>query len=406
MIGTILSRHRIRIIMAGLEEAFEVDGLGNRSTSLAVALSRREEVEKLLVINCPRARVGRAIDNLLGKKQIEDMYQEVKRGKELSILKVNNKLFMLNSTVVFPENARFFSYAERKSLSRKIASAVEKMDFNPDLLWISNPRIVDSVSDIRAKLRYFDAIDDLRIHPQLRRFEKQIRSAYRWIERNADKICIASEDQRTMFPGNDNLFLLPNGVDEIFTKGIRTGAPSDLEQIPRPIVMYAGALQERLDKDLIADVAKSLRTFSFVFIGPELIPGYFDDLKKLRNIHFLGSKRFEKMPDYISQADACIIPHKLDEFTRSMNPLKIYEYLACGKPVITTPVAGVDRFSECLYLAESPAEFASALQRAIAENDPVREAARREAVSMHTWSARAGTLLAMLGGPVGRKGTE
>ncbi len=379
--------------MAGLEESFETEGLGNRSTSLAKALSRHESVEKVLIINCPRAWGGRLCERRLGRKRVEELYPVIRNGAGFSVMRLTPKLYMLNTTVFFPETSGFFSEIERKWAGKRIARLAKKLGFEKDVLWITNPRMVDIVSEVPSRLRFFDAIDDLRLHPQLQKFSRSIRKTYEWVESQTDFICIAAEAQRGMFPKNTNLFLMPNGVDGIFLSGELPKVPLDLARIPKPVVSYVGALQERIDVGLVSAIADTLPNAHFVFIGPELSPSYFETLKKKPNVYFLGPKRFEEIPAYIHHSDVCVIPHKIDAFTRSMNPLKIYEYLACGKPVVSTPVAGVEPFKPYITLADDPAAFSQAIRRAVSENSSSLEEERKRAALEHSWDKRVDTVI-------------
>ena len=98
--------------------------------------------------------------------------------------------------------------------------------------------------------------------------------------------------------------------------------------MPKPVIGYSGALQDRFHVDLIYDFALSHPHLSFVFVGHVKDEKYFRKLKELKKIYFTGSRKFSEIPSYINNFDVAIIPYKINKFTRSMYPLKIYEYLA------------------------------------------------------------------------------
>jgi glycosyltransferase involved in cell wall biosynthesis len=238
-------------------------------------------------------------------------------------------------------------------------------------------------------VRIFDTEDNLLLHPQNRRFYGNIKKGYTWAGNNADIIFLLSDRQRVMYPAHaaPRFFIMPNGVDDIFLRK-DTRVPPDINSIKRPQAIYVGVLQERMDVELMERVIRSLPEYSFIFVGPEIVKSYFDPLKSMQNVRFLGFKDYKSMPAYINSADVCIIPHKVNRFTDSQNPLKIYEYLACGKPVVSTSVAGTDDFKGHIYLADDAVSFADSIRRAVAENSGLREKERREAARQNTWDIR------------------
>lgn len=135
------------------------------------------------------------------------------------------------------------------------------------------------------------------------------------------------------------IFHIPNGVDlDLFSKATRE-IPADLRNIKTPILGFVGVLFNFIDYDLITYLADKNKDYSVVLVGP-IEPWRtkepIEKLKKRKNIYLLGKKNKEKIPSYITQFDVCINPFKINEVSRSVNPLKVYEYLACGKPVIST----------------------------------------------------------------------
>jgi glycosyltransferase involved in cell wall biosynthesis len=239
----------------------------------------------------------------------------------------------------------------------------------------------------------FDAIDNLLVHPQLKKFHAKVRQSYDWVAAHADLIVVASEKQKEMFPTNENIFVLPNAIDAALLSPEPRACPPDLGALRAPRVGYVGVMQERIDIDLITRVAELLPDHRFVFIGPELTPSYFDALRQKPNVHFLGVKHYGEIPAYLRHCDVSIMPHRVDAFTNSMNPLKIYEYLAAGKPIVSTPVAGTELFGEHVYVAKDAQAFAASIRKAIAENNSTLEESRRRAASAHTWERRVDDLL-------------
>lgn len=132
---------------------------------------------------------------------------------------------------------------------------------------------------------------------------------------------------------NTNVYYLPNGVwiNDFKYDNHKEQIPDDLKNIKKPIVFFMGAIAEWVDIELIEYIAKSRPKYSFVFVGPKRC-----DLPHLPNIYKLGYKNYDMLPQYLFQSKVAIIPFKVNNLTAAVTPLKLYEYLASGTPVVTT----------------------------------------------------------------------
>ncbi|HEV7239327.1 MAG TPA: glycosyltransferase [Thermoanaerobaculia bacterium] len=164
-----------------------------------------------------------------------------------------------------------------------------------------------------------------------------------------------------------------------------------LGNVRRPIVGYFGAIAQWLDVRLVRRVAVERPDYTFVLIG-----GVFDvnvaALEKLPNVRLLGQQPYAHMPSYLASFDACMIPFVVDEVTAATDPVKFYEYVSLGKPVVATPMPELESYRELLYFAATPSEFATQLDVAVRENDPELVARRVALARENTWTARAATL--------------
>jgi GT2 family glycosyltransferase/glycosyltransferase involved in cell wall biosynthesis len=197
---------------------------------------------------------------------------------------------------------------------------------------------------------------------------------------------------------NGSLVLARNAVDfELFTSRCR---PNQLlAETTHPIVGYFGAIADWFDVDLLAAVARARPGYSFVLLG-----GAFgvdlDPLKALPNVSILGQQPYATMPQYLYHFDACIIPFKINKTTEATDPVKLYEYLSAGKPVVSVRLPEVEPYAEHVYLAGSAAEFVQQLDRAVAEEDRGLADARRQFAAGQTWADRYGRINAALGAAI------
>lgn len=166
------------------------------------------------------------------------------------------------------------------------------------------------------------------------------------IARKADLMVVTSPTLHDKYINKTKkCVLVPNGFDEKLFDGKPKPVPSALKNIKRPIAGFVGVLLSFLDYELLYETAKGLSDISFVFVGPTEKSGKegVEKLKTLSNTHFLGRKAKKDIPGYVTNFDICLNPFKVDNVSKAVSPLKIYEYLACGKTVISTPMEGLAR---------------------------------------------------------------
>lgn len=166
---------------------------------------------------------------------------------------------------------------------------------------------------------------------------------------------------------SQNYILVSNGTDfEFFNKAKELAFIEDFQKIPSPIIGYYGAIANWFDTFLIASLAKEKPEWSFVLIGSTYLANL-KPFKGLPNIHLLGEKPISEIPKYLSNFDVCIIPFKNTPLTNATNPVKMYEYLSAGKPIVATNLNEISHYSNFLKLAESKEEWVDAIEQSLNE---------------------------------------
>jgi glycosyltransferase involved in cell wall biosynthesis len=212
----------------------------------------------------------------------------------------------------------------------------------------------------------------------------------------ADLLFVASEklfeDKRRQRP---DTILSPHGVDfDLFSQAAdRQGGarPADLPPWPGPIVGFFGSLESWIDLQLLAHVAQRRPDWLIVLIGHEAVD--VGPLRNHSNVLRVGCKPFAQLPRYGRFFDVGLLPYKLTEQVIHSNPIKLREYLAMGKPVVSVRFPHAEGFGQLVYLAGTYDEFVSAIERALREDDDALRRARMESVRNTTWAARASTAL-------------
>jgi glycosyltransferase involved in cell wall biosynthesis len=275
-------------------------------------------------------------------------------------------------------------------MGRRIEAALLGRHDGDYLLWLAHPLLAGCLAGMNPRLVIFDQVDDFSAHPQFRSLRRTIAAGYATVAQRADLILTTAERTSPLWLQARGLVQhVPNGVDAAAFRGAFP-VPVPLQAIPRPRLGYVGVLQERVDVDLMLDMAHRFPEAHFVFAGPIFGPrSVFAPLMARPNVHFLGAVPYDEVPAYLAHMDVCLLPHTQNALTASMNPLKLYEYLAAGRPVVSTPVPPTERFKDVIHIAGTPSAFAAAIAAAIAEaDDPACRTRRQSVARANDWSLR------------------
>jgi glycosyltransferase involved in cell wall biosynthesis len=186
-------------------------------------------------------------------------------------------------------------------------------------------------------------------------------------------------------------YLLPSGADCAHFEPARAATlppPPDLAALPRPVLGVVGQLDERVDQALVATLARRLPHASLALVGRVKQGVDFSALADCANVHWLGFQPFSVLPRWLQGMDVCLVPYRLDELTHACSPLKVYEYLAAGRPVVATALDGL--LEDCrrvVDVAPTADAFVAAVERRLA--DPGAQRAERLAcAAANDWDQR------------------
>lgn len=236
------------------------------------------------------------------------------------------------------------------------------------ILWFYTPLMFAFARHVDAAAVVYDCMDELAnfkfAPPQLKAMEQAL------LDR-ADVVFTGGYSLYEAKRGrHDNLHAFPSSVDAHHFRTARNGhaSPSDQADIPGPRLGYYGVIDERLDLGLIRDIAAARPDWSFIFLGPVVKISH-DELPRAPNIHYLGQKSYAELPSYLSGWDVALMPFALNEATRFISPTKTPEYLAAGRPVVSTPITDVVRsYGDVpgVFIGEDAARFVDACAAALA----------------------------------------
>jgi glycosyltransferase involved in cell wall biosynthesis len=245
------------------------------------------------------------------------------------------------------------------------------------------PHAVDALQRLPAKLVVYHCADD---YVHVRGFPDTLPSLEADLCRRADLVVTTSEtlcQARARF--NPHTYWIPNGADVDHFAASATPA-SELREVRRPIVGFVGGLSEWVDLDLVARLARDRPEWTFVMIGPVAIDT--SPLACLPNVRLLGPRPYADLPAYLAAMDVGLIPFKRNEVTHHADPIKAYEYLAAGLPVVATDLPALRRMADVVGLADSVDGFLKRIREAIDEGRDAGRSARQAEAQRHNWARR------------------
>ena len=234
------------------------------------------------------------------------------------------------------------------------------------LLWFYTPRAIAFAGHVRGRVIY-DCMDEL---ASFKDADTDLPLQEHALLARASLVFTGGaslyEAKRGLHP---HVHLFPSGVDTAHFTPARTALPEPADQaaIPHPRMGFYGVLDERLDRSLLADVADLRPDTHFILLGPVAKLDW-ADLPARPNLHYLGPKDYAELPAYAAHWDVALMPFALNDSTRYISPTKTPEYLAAGRPVVSTPIADVVRqYGACsaVQTAGTAAQFAAACDRAL-----------------------------------------
>jgi glycosyltransferase involved in cell wall biosynthesis len=213
--------------------------------------------------------------------------------------------------------------------------------------------------------------------------------------KSCDHVIVCSQqllDDKAKLVDFDRLHLIPNGVHvEHYEAVADTSLPVHkiAEHWTKPVFGYTGTIHgDRVDVNLIAAVTQAYPAATIAMVGPNLLDqAEQQSLDRFSNIVFTGSQPYADLPDIMRAFDVCMVPHLVTPFTESLNPIKLWEYLAAGKPIVSTNVAGFRDYPDLVRVAATSEDFVGLLALATSERSDL-PTQRQQAASQHTWDQR------------------
>jgi len=260
-------------------------------------------------------------------------------------------------------------------------------EINRFVLWFYTPMAMDFAAHLQPQATVFDCMDELSAFkfapPELIENERRLFEKADLVFTGGQSLYEAKKHQ------HEQVFAFPSSIDaEHFKQALSiTEERAEQKSLPRPRFGYYGVIDERIDIGLLAEIADLRPDWQFVMVGP-VVKISDEDLPRRENIHYLGGKSYQDLPAFLAGWDVAIMPFAINESTRFISPTKTPEYLAAGKPIVSTPIRDVVRpYGEknLVHIASTAEEFVGAGEKALQENSAGRLVEIDEFLAQMSW---------------------
>jgi glycosyltransferase involved in cell wall biosynthesis len=255
--------------------------------------------------------------------------------------------------------------------------------YEPDVLLVSQPFFMPLLKRVYARSRVYRLTDDIDKFPNI---PTSVKYMEREAVKQADAVVVTASPliDKVKAYGAKRVIYIPNGVDVTHYQS-QQPRPAEYKDLNGPIVVYMGAIDSWFDVDMLAHCACALPGSFFVLIGASRIN--LERLLKLPNVCYLGRKDYTALLGYLQHANVGIIPFRRTPLVESISPLKLYEYMACGLPVVATRWRELEQTGAPAYLISGRDDFLAGVQAALSENGTRREVYLDFAMK-NSWVAR------------------
>lgn len=288
--------------------------------------------------------------------------------------------------------------SEYTKYSDSLKGAATRLGLSAPAAITTNPLVAGFAPLEFTSSTMFFGRDDWLSSPARRQYWPAYEEAYRSISASAIAVTAVSQQILDRIAPTGPSAVIPNGVEPTEWLTDKPAEPAWMTAIPHPRAIYVGTLDSRLDVEGIVDLAGRRPGIHIVLMGPQPDPGYLAPLRSLANVHIRPSGGRIELVAALRNADMALLAHRRTPLTEAMSPLKIYEYLAAGLPVISIdlpPVRGID---PRVTVVDTVSDFADVADSTMAVGI-ASEAERQRFVTENSWAKRHETILDLALGP-------
>ena len=326
----------------------------------------------------------------LAGRDLSRLWRRLKRG--LRGARPADGLHVLSPLVLPLHSKAAVRALNRRLLRLQVGHAARKLGMKRPILWAYVPQAEALLDVLDPELVVYHCVDDVAAQKGVD--AESFRGAEERFARRADLVLASApalaERMRTL---SDHVLYAPNVADTAtFATALEPGPVDEaIEALPHPRLVFQGAIvATKLDVELLAKVAELRPDWSIVLVGPRGAgdpTGDLSPLDKAPNIHMIGPRPANDLPQVLRGADIGLIPYAINDLTRSVFPMKVYEYLAAGLPVLATPLPALDGV-EGIESVTSAEDLVAVGERELAVDSSERRRERSQVAASHSWDVR------------------
>jgi glycosyltransferase involved in cell wall biosynthesis len=333
-------------------------------------------------------------------RDLSRIWRRLRRGMQQPRLVEPNVWVLSPLAIPFKQHWAIIRRINQGWLSLRVKIFMLRHGFKLPMVWTYHPFILETIASLNHGPLVYHCVDDLSAIPGIdavafnceeQRLLKKCQSVFVTSEALEEK-CLA-------FNSNTHYFANVADIEHFSQAYLPKAIPSDLAKIPSPRIGYIGALSDfKVDFSLILDIACNKPDWHWVLIGDEREGQHSPWVGKLMamdNVHFLGHRAYEELPEYLRGIDVGTLPTLLNDYTRAMFPMKYFEYLAAGVPVVSTPLEFTKQHKGGLSIASDPDAFGKAIANQLA-NGRFTESESVNLVGYNTWTGRLRKMLQLI----------
>ena len=369
-----------------------VKGFRNRDSNLCKALLSDSRVDRVIVLNHPGA-----YPEFLWKNRVWKSLRKLSdRRRSYTITELMDRLFVVDvfGAGLFKRlqyRDRWLDYSWGQTAFRKVfQSAMQDLAVNDYQLFVFSPLGIKAFNALSPRKRTFFAVDNWLELPQRHGIREVVQDAYKYVQSTADLIVTTAKPLNIVFePRQQGVVAVSNGVDR---DELRREFAGVIPAFEGTVLGYIGIIESRIDLDLVKQLSESFTDATIVIAGRVLDREVAAQLSSLANIKLIGDIPHPHLGTLIRTFDVCLIPHKVNPLTQSQSPLKLREYLAAGRRVVSTRTGGVEPIEGYVKVADTCHEFIDSVRLFLSEE----QGEEFQVPDSWLWKSKASQIIDML----------
>ena len=379
------------------------DDWGRHPSSCQHLFAKVAAQHRVLWINTIGLRLPRLnlYDFKRGFEKVTGWINQAFLKTQSSLPVLGNHLYVYSPVSTPINTSSFYRRLNAGLMIRGIRRQMQRLEMQQPIVVAGVPNVADVIGHLGERMVVYYCYDDFTLWPGVEK--ETVLNMEQTLLAKADLVLATSvELQRTRQGVRGSTRLFPHGVDvRHFSSSADPGlaVADEFVHVRKPVIGYFGLLDERIDYELLKAMAVAHPEWIFALVGP--VQTKVSTLRHLPNVWLMGKVPYSDLPRYVKAFSVCVMPYVVNDLTNSISPLKMREYLATGKPVVSSDVADAKRFSSSLRVAEGRNAFIRSVEEALQTGVSSEErVARTEALRGQSWDDKAEELLELIGSEI------